>query len=253
MAPPGPTSPWPRSPRSTGCSTSAPSAKGRELLEIGTGWGELALRAAARGATVRSITLSEEQRELASRRIVDAGFADRVEVELADYRDVVGRYDAVVSVEMVEAVGEQYWSAFYEVIGRVLAPGGRVGIQTISIADDRLAATRHDYTWIHKYVFPGGLVPSVEAMRSASGAAGLEIVDDLAFGRHYAETLRLWRERFVVNADGVPDLGDDPTFRRMWTFYLAYCEAGFRSGYLDVHQLTMTGRPSSETIATDCA
>ncbi|HKY14233.1 MAG TPA: cyclopropane-fatty-acyl-phospholipid synthase family protein [Microthrixaceae bacterium] len=223
--------------------------EGTRVLEIGTGWGELALRAAARGATVHSVTLSEEQRELASRRILDAGFADRVEVELADYRDVAGSYDAVVSLEMVEAVGEEYWPTYYEVIGRVLAPGGRVGIQTISIAHDRLAATRHDYTWIHKYVFPGGLVPSVEAMISASDAAGLEIVDDLAFGRHYAETLRLWRERFVVNARGVPDLGDDPTFRRMWTFYLAYCEAGFRSGYLDVHQLTMTARRSVSRVS----
>lgn len=213
--------------------------EGSRVLEIGTGWGELALRAAARGAQVTTITLSVEQQQLARERIATAGLADRVSVELCDYRDVDGSFDAVVSVEMIEAVGEAYWPTYFATLERVLAPGGRVAVQAITLPHDRLLATRRDYTWIHKYVFPGGLIPSVEAVGAQAHIAGLEVTDDFAFGVHYAETLRLWRESFAVNGHAVADFGTDPTFARMWTFYLAYCEAGFRSGYLDVHQFVM--------------
>lgn len=214
---------------------------GTELLEIGTGWGELAIRAAARGARVVSVTLSREQRDLARRRIRDAGFEDRVDVRLCDYRDVDGVYDAVVSVEMIEAVGADFWPVYFRTLDRCLAPGGRIALQAITMPDDRMRAGRNTYTWIQKYIFPGGLLPSVEAIgevTAAHTALRVERCDD--FGTHYAETLRLWRERFTERAADVDALGFDATFRRMWTFYLAYSEAGFRSGYLHVQQMLLT-------------
>jgi cyclopropane-fatty-acyl-phospholipid synthase len=214
--------------------------EGTELVEIGTGWGELALRAAARGARVTSVTLSEEQRALALRRIADAGLADRVRVELRDYRDVTGSYDALVSVEMIEAVGYRYWPTYFATIDRLLRPGGRAGLQAITMPHDRMMASRDTYTWIHKYIFPGGLIPSVQSVTENVGRQpGLRIVDAHAFGAHYAATLRLWRERFDAAAPEVAALGFDDTFRRMWRLYLAYSEAGFRSGYLDVYQFVL--------------
>jgi cyclopropane-fatty-acyl-phospholipid synthase len=213
---------------------------GSRVLEIGTGWGELALRAARRGASVRSITLSEEQRTLALARIADAGLSGRVSVELCDYRDVQGCYDAVVSVEMIEAVGFDFWSAYFATLDRVLAPGGRVGLQAITMPHDRMLASRDTYTWIQKYVFPGGLLPSVPSVEQAVAAhTSLTVVGRHRFGLHYAETLRLWRETFTERAEQVEMLGFDATFRRMWLFYLAYSEAGFRSRYLDVHQFIL--------------
>jgi cyclopropane-fatty-acyl-phospholipid synthase len=216
---------------------------GTDLLEIGTGWGELAIRAATRGARVRSVTLSEEQLVLARARAARAGVGDRVAVELCDYRAVRGRYDAVISVEMIEAVGEAFWPVYFRTLDRVLAPGGTVGLQSITMPHDRMLASRRTWTWIHKYVFPGGLIPSVPALHQAAGLTSLRVVDDLAFGSGYAQTLRLWRERFTERADDVQRLGFDPVFCRMWTFYLAYCEAGFRSRYLDVHQFTLRRVP----------
>jgi len=218
---------------------------GTRLLEIGTGWGELAIRAAARGARVHSVTLSEEQLALARQRVAAAGFADRVTIELCDYRAVTGEYDAVISVEMIEAVGEAFWPTYFRTIDRVLAPGGAVGIQAITMPHDRMLASRQTYTWMHKYVFPGGLLPSVEAVHTAVANTSMRVVDDFAFGHGYAETLRLWRERFSQHSGEVCRLGFDPIFRRMWTFYLAYCEAGFRSRYLDVHQFVLR-RPVKE-------
>lgn len=214
---------------------------GTRLLEIGTGWGELSLRAAARGASVRSVTLSSEQQELARARIAEAGVADRVQIDLLDYRQVDGTYDAVVSVEMIEAVGEAYWATYFQVIDRVLAPGGRVAIQAITMPHDRLMASRNTYTWIHKYIFPGGQLTSIPGLRQVvRDHSSLRLSGGTAIGPHYAETLRLWRERFLANADEVLRLGFDHTFLRMWQFYLAYSEAGFRAGYLDVHQLVFT-------------
>ncbi|MEU0936716.1 cyclopropane-fatty-acyl-phospholipid synthase family protein [Embleya sp. NPDC005971] len=209
---------------------------GKRVLEIGTGWGELALRAAERGAHVHTITLSAEQRDLAIERITAAGLADRVEVELCDYRQVQGSYDAIVSVEMIEAVGEEYWPIYFAVLDRRLAPGGRVALQSITMPHDRMVASRATYTWIHKYIFPGGLIPSDDAVRKATAATRLRVADSRSYGLHYAETLRLWRERFNRRADEVEVLGFDHVFRRMWNLYLSWSEAGFRSGYLDVRQ-----------------
>jgi cyclopropane-fatty-acyl-phospholipid synthase len=212
---------------------------GSRVLEIGTGWGELALRAGARGATVRSITLSEEQRSLALARIAAAGLSDRVQVDLCDYRAVQGTYDAVVSVEMIEAVGFEFWPAYFSTLHRVLTPGGRVGLQAITMPHDRMLASRDTYTWIHKYVFPGGLIPSETSVEDSATAAGLRVIGKHGFGLHYAETLRLWRDTFEARAAEVEALGFDETFRRMWTFYLSYSEAGFRSRYLDVVQFVL--------------
>jgi cyclopropane-fatty-acyl-phospholipid synthase len=212
---------------------------GCRVLEIGTGWGELAIRAARRGATVHTVTISREQAELATRRIAEAGLTGRVHVDLCDYRDVEGQFDAICSVEMIEAVGDRYWDTFFTALDRHLAPGGRVGLQTITMAHDRMLATRHTYTWIQKYIFPGGLLPSVTAIGDSLSRTRLRIVAREDFGAHYAETLKLWRERFGAHAGEVARLGFDDVFRRMWNFYLSYTEAGFRAGYIDVSQLTL--------------
>lgn len=214
--------------------------EGTRVLEIGTGWGELALRAAARGATVYSVTLSSEQQELARKRVADAGYTDAVTIELKDYRAVEGEYDAVVSVEMIEAVGFEYWATYFQTIERVLAPGGKVAIQAITIAHDRLMATRTSYTWVHKYIFPGGVIPSVRAIEDITAKqTGLRVRERLAMGEHYAQTLRLWEERFMDRSDEVNALGFDAVFQRMWLFYLCYSRAGFETGYLDVQQIVL--------------
>ena len=213
---------------------------GCRVLEVGTGWGELAIRAALRGARVRTITISREQQALAARRVAEAGLAGQVSVELRDYRDVDGEFDAICSVEMLEAVGERYWDAYFAALDAHLAPGGRIGLQTITMPHDRMLATRHTYTWIQKYIFPGGLVPSVTAIEnSLTQATRLRITGREDFGAHYAETLRIWRERFRARADEVACLGFDEVFNRMWNFYLCYSEAGFRAGYIGVSQLTL--------------
>ncbi|MGX1776262.1 class I SAM-dependent methyltransferase [Nocardia brasiliensis] len=214
---------------------------GTRLLEIGTGWGELALRAAARGASVRSVTLSTEQRALALDRIAAAGLSERVTVDLLDYRRVSGEYDAVVSVEMIEAVGYEYLEAFFEAIDRVLAPNGRAVIQAITMPHHRMLATRHTYTWVQKYIFPGGFVPSTRLLADvAARRTTLVVREQLSMGEHYAHTLRLWQQRFNARTERVAEMGFDPVFRRMWRLYLAHAEAGFRCGYLDVHQILLT-------------
>ncbi|MEV7326182.1 class I SAM-dependent methyltransferase [Streptomyces sp. NPDC093970] len=215
--------------------------EGTRLLEIGTGWGELALRAAARGARVTSLTLSREQRQLALERVRAAGHGDRVAVELCDYREARGTYDAVVSVEMIEAVGAEFWPVYFRTLDERLVPGGRAALQAITMPHERMLASRSTFTWIHKYVFPGGLIPSTRAIEeTVVENTGLRLTRRDAFGAHYAETLRLWRERFTERAEEVAALGFDEIFRRLWTFYLAYSEAGFRSGYLDVQQYLFT-------------
>ncbi|MFD5034965.1 class I SAM-dependent methyltransferase [Streptomyces sp. NPDC058405] len=219
---------------------------GTRLLEIGTGWGELAIRAAARGARVLTVTLSQEQRELARERVRAAGAEDRVTVELRDYRRVEGTFEAIVSVEMIEAVGAEFWPEYFLTLDRLLVPGGRIALQAITMPHDRMLASKDTFTWIQKYVFPGGLLPSTEAIeRITAERTTLRMAGRDGFGPHYAETLRLWRERFTEQAPRVDALGFDETFRRLWTFYLAYSEAGFRSGYLDVQQMLLTKEETS--------
>jgi cyclopropane-fatty-acyl-phospholipid synthase len=157
-----------------------------------------------------------------------------------DYRDVTGRFDAIVSVEMIEAVGEKWWPTYFRTLDHRLAAGGRIALQAIVMPHDRLMASKRSWTWIHKYIFPGGLLLSERLIDDLCAAhTSLRVVDRLHLGDSYAETLRLWRERFAAAAETVDRLGFDATFRRMWTFYLAYCEAGFRSGYLNDVQLVL--------------
>lgn len=218
---------------------------GTRLLEIGTGWGTLAIRAAQRGAQVTTVTLSREQLEVAAGQAAAAGVSGRVDARLQDYRQVDGSYDAIVSVEMLEAVGEAYWPAYFAALDRLLAPGGRVAIQTITMAHDRLLATRRSFSWIQKYIFPGGIIPSLRAIDDTLAAhTTLRVTRQRELRAHYARTLRLWRERFADQWPHVHAQGFTETFRRMWEFYLAYAEAGFRSGYLGVSQLEMTREPA---------
>lgn len=225
---------------------SAGVGPGTRVLEIGTGWGELAIRAAARGASVRSITLSVEQRELALERIAAAGHADAVRVELCDYRALLEdptaarAYDAVLSVEMIEAVGAEYWPTYFQTLDHVLAPGGKVALQAITLPHERMLATRNTHTFITKYIFPGGALPSVAAIDEVADEVGLVSVDDVGLGADYALTLQRWDAAFAAARDQVLELGFDATFCRMWHFYLQYCRAGFAAGYIDDRQLTFT-------------
>ncbi len=208
---------------------------GRTVLDIGAGWGELALRAAAKGAGVRAVTLSKEQYRYISERVERAGLAGRVDVQFGDYREVEGRYDTVFSIEMMEAVGHAYLPEFLAALDRLVAPGGRVILQSTVMRHDRMVEMRDSNSWIKKYIFPGSALPSVTSIEAAvAGQKFLHIVDEERFRFHYAQTLRLWRQRFEAGADRLTTLGFDTTFQRTWRFYLAWCEAGFRSGVLDV-------------------
>ncbi len=187
---------------------------GMRLLEIGSGWGGLAVHAAREhGCRVTTATVSAEQAAAARGRALAAGVADRVDVRLADYRELEGRYDAIVSVEMLEAVGERWWPTFFAVCDRLLLPGGRVALQTITMPHERYLATRRSYTWMHKYIFPGGLIPSLPALeRATASASRLRIVRGRDIGDHYATTLALWRERFLERLGEVRRLGFDDAF-----------------------------------------
>ena len=215
---------------------------GQSVLEIGCGWGGFAEFAAKEiGAHVTGITISREQHDFARRRIFDAGLSERADIQLIDYRDVQGRFDRVASIEMFEAVGMEYWPAYFGKIHDVLAPGGRVGLQIITI-DDRYFAGRAKRTdFIQKYIFPGGMLPSEPSLKSVVDGAGLKWGTIERFGQDYAETLRLWDERFQGAWDDIRRVsGFDERFRRLWRFYLAYCEAGFRAARTDVIQLGLS-------------
>lgn len=211
------------------------------VLEIGSGWGGLAMHLARTyGCRVTSITVSEEQRALASARVAAAGLGDRVAIELRDYRHVEGRYDRVVSVEMIEAVGREFWPDFFRTIDRVLAPGGRVGIQAITIPDGRFDRYARQVDWIQKHIFPGGLLPCLRevcAVTAAHTRLGITEVEDRPLD--YASTLRAWRRRFFDRIDEVRRLGVDERFVRTWEYYLASCEAAFRTRNIGLLHLSL--------------
>jgi cyclopropane-fatty-acyl-phospholipid synthase len=211
------------------------------LLEIGCGWGGMALHAAAtRGCRVTAITISREQHELASRRVAEAGLADRVTIEYRDYRRLDGRFDKIVSIEMLEAVGYEYLPRYFEICARVLAPGGRLAVQTITMPDDRFDAYRRRVDWMQTYIFPGSLIPSLAAIRAASRDLALVRCEDI--GPDYVPTLREWRARFLGHAASgrVRALGFDEPFVRTWLLYLAFSEAAFGERTLGDHQLLFT-------------
>ncbi|WP_374942303.1 class I SAM-dependent methyltransferase [Sphingomonas sp.] len=209
---------------------------GDTILEIGCGWGSFAAAAAAEGNEVHAITLSAEQKAA-----IEAKALRGVTVALTDYRDVKDRYDAVVSIEMVEAVGQRYWPDFLDMVARVLKPGGRAAIQFITIADDVFPAYASSVDFIQRYVFPGGMLLSESRFRASAEARGLAWRDPHHFGLDYAETLRRWRVAFeAAVAEGRLPARFDERFVRLWRYYLMYCEGGFRGGGIDVVQVTLT-------------
>jgi len=218
---------------------------GSRVLEIGCGWGGLAQTAATEfGASVTGVTLSREQLAWGRERIGAAGLESRVDLRLQDYRDLPGEFahepfDAVVSIEMFEAVGHAYWDDWFRTLQRCLAPGGRACIQSITIRDDLFERYLRSTDFIQQYIFPGGLLPSVAAFEAQARRHGFEIVRRLAFGRDYAETLRRWRHDFLAREAEVRAQGFDDRFWRIWNFYLAYCEAAFDHGSTDVVQFTL--------------
>jgi cyclopropane-fatty-acyl-phospholipid synthase len=211
---------------------------GHRVLEVGCGWGGFAeLLAAEFGCHVTALTISREQHAFATKRIADAGLSDKVDVKLSDYRDEAGRYDRIVSVEMFEAVGERYWPAFFKMMAERLQPGGRAGIQVITIQDRMFPAYRRTPDFIQRHVFPGGMLPPPGALADLGRRVGLPISFERVFGLDYAQTLAEWRERFRSAWPAIEPLGFDERFKRLWEFYLHYCEAGFRAGNIDVRQI----------------
>ncbi len=210
---------------------------GHDVLEVGCGWGGFAEHAVGIGARVHGISLSREQTAYARERLAPAGSADRCELEIRDYRELNRQYDRIVSIEMLEAVGERYWPAYAAMLKRSLRPGGIAGIQTITIAPHRFARYRRNPDFIQRYIFPGGMLPSEPILEQIFGAIGLKITRSVRFGLDYARTLAVWCERFDEAWPQLRTLGFDERFRRMWRYYLCYCEAGFRLGVCDVVQL----------------
>ena len=213
---------------------------GERLLEIGCGWGAVAESAARDGIEIVGLTLSTEQLAWAQARLVHAGVAQHADLRLQDYRDVPdGPFDAIVSIEMFEAVGREYWDAYFQTLQRLLKVGGRACVQAIVIREDLFERYANSSDFIQRYVFPGGMLPTSALFARHAEAAGLRVVDRFAFGLDYAETLRRWRHAFLARLDDVRRQGFDERFVRLWDFYLAYCEAAFDGGNTDVIQFTL--------------
>ncbi len=214
---------------------------GDRVLEIGCGWGALAEMATGEfGASLVGVTLSTEQLAFGRERLARLGTGARADLRLQDYRDINdGPFDAICSIEMVEAVGREYWPTYFESIARLLKQGGRACIQSIVIDDALFERYLHSTDFIQQYIFPGGCLPSPSEFRRQAAAAGLKVVDELAFGPDYAETLRRWRRQFLAERRAILQLGFDERFMRLWEFYLAYCEAAFDEANIDVVQYTL--------------
>ena len=214
---------------------------GDRVLEIGCGWGALAEKATTEfDAHVTGVTLSTEQLEFANERMQRLGRADRADLRLQDYRDISDApFDAICSIEMVEAVGREYWPTYFQTVSRLLKPGGKACVQSIVIDDEHFERYIKGTDFIQQYVFPGGCLPCPSEFRAQAVKAGLEVVDEFAFGLDYARTLAIWRERFLHEQERVLQLGFDQRFLRIWEFYLAYCEAAFEQGSTDVVQYTL--------------
>jgi cyclopropane-fatty-acyl-phospholipid synthase len=208
------------------------------VLEIGCGWGGFAEFAAREiGCRVTGLTISREQHAFASERIAKAGLADRVEIKLQDYRDERGAYDRIASIEMFEAVGEKYWPVFFGKLKNCLKAGGTAGLQIITINEDAFDAYRKRPDFIQRYVFPGGMLPTPAILQSLGTEQGLSFLRERVFPQDYARTLAEWRMRFWASWERIVPLGFDERFRKLWEFYLHYCEAGFRAEYIDVRQV----------------
>jgi len=218
------------------------AAEGDRVLEIGCGWGALAASLGRRGLDMTGITLSKEQLAYAQAMIgADPALAERVDLRLQDYRDVGERYDRIVSIEMLEAVGEAYWPTYFERLRASLRQGGTAVLQVITIADDRFEHYRRHTDFIQRHIFPGGMLPTKAHIADHARRAGLDLVERQCFGLDYARTLAAWRERFVAAESEMEKLGFDDAFRRLWTYYLSYCEGGFRAGAIDVGLYKLQG------------
>ncbi len=218
---------------------------GDHVLEIGCGWGGFAEYAAKeRGLKVTGLTISQEQFNYAVDRIEKAGLSDLVTFKMQDYRDEVGTYDGIASIEMFEAVGEKYWPTYFETVRERLKPGARGTFQVILVQDKRWHVYKRGVDFIQKYIFPGGMLPAPTILRDTIRKAGLEVTQSVEFGQSYSDTLRRWHETFNEKWDQVAAMGFDDRFRRMWNFYLASCAGAFRGGICDVTQITVT-RPNS--------
>ena len=206
-----------------------------EVLEIGCGWGTLAATLAKdAGARVTGVTLSTEQLAFARERASQWGVAERVDLRLQDYRDVPGQFERIVSIEMIEAVGEAYWPTYFATLRERLKPGGVAVLQAITIADEHFESYRRGADFIQHCIFPGGMLPSPGVLQAQAERAGFEIEHTQLFGPSYALTLAEWRRRFLAEWPAIEPLGFDAAFKRLWTYYLGYCEAGFRAGRVDV-------------------
>ncbi len=214
---------------------------GDHVLEIGSGWGGFAEVAAKEfGARVTSITISDAQHAYATKRMKDAGLEGQVEIAMQDYRDLTGQFDAVASIEMFEAVGEEYWPGYFQKIAEVLKPGGKAALQIITIDDKYFEEYRRRSDFIQQYIFPGGMLPSPERLKRETEAAGMTFAVDRMFGRDYARTLDEWAARFDQAWDRIKGGTFDEQFRRLWLYYLGYCSAGFRTRRIDVGQFVLT-------------
>ena len=208
------------------------------LLEVGCGWGGFAEFVAREvGTQVTAITISDQQYQFAASRIQAAGLNEKVEIRLQDYRDVHGRFDRIASIEMFEAVGESYWPVYFDKLANITKPGGAIGLQIITIADRYYDAYRRGADFIQRHVFPGGMLPSPSALQKQLENAGLQKISQTNFGLDYARTLATWNDRFHAAWPDLLHLGFDQRFKRLWHYYLAYCEAGFKAGWTDVCQL----------------
>lgn len=211
------------------------ASPGDKVLEIGCGWGALMHRlAAASGCHVTGITLSAEQLRYARHRLAHSDQPQNSSLRLADYRDVTGTFDGIVSIEMLEAVGESYWPVYFDKLRSLLRQGGRAVLQVITINEDRFDSYRSRPDFIQRYIFPGGMLPTKTLMREQASRAGLRLVDAEYFGASYATTLSVWRTRFHAAWPQLKSMGYDDEFRRVWDYYLSYCETGFRLDALDV-------------------
>ncbi len=216
---------------------------GMHVLEIGTGWGGFALYAAGEvGCRVTTITISEAQHELATRRVREAGLDERVRVELRDYRSVSGTYDAIVSIEMLEAVGAEYFGVFFETCDRALRAGGKMSLQTITLPDVGYQPQRRGVNWIQTYIFPGGLLPSLAEVERSLHGTRLLLTASQDIAGHYARTLATWRRNLLAHREQVKALGLDERFLRMWEYYLAQSEAGFATGLIGDQQIVLEKR-----------
>ena len=211
--------------------------EGQSVLEIGCGWGGFAEVAAGEyGARVTGVTLSKEQLDFAQQRMLRLGLADKVDLRLQDYRDIPETFDAVASIEMFEAVGEEHWPIYFKKLHACLKPGGKAALQIITIREQDFEGYRNAVDFIQKYIFPGGMLPPPVKLDQLASEAGLKSDDVHMFASSYAETLRRWHEDFDADWDRIAPLGFDQRFRRIWKYYLAYCEAGFDTGRIDVGQ-----------------